>query len=139
MKFVFSTEKEHEEFLGKGLNGFNGRFSANIIPYENKKDFGFYAYDGEQLVGGICGNTDMGNWLHVELLYVDGLYRGKDVGTGLMCKAEEFAKENGCVGIHLKTWSWQARGFYEKMGFTVFGQLEDHPPGEVNYYLKKKF
>ena len=38
---------------------------------------------------------------------------------------------------YLETTSFQARPFYEKMGYEVFAELEDQPPGHTCYYLKK--
>lgn len=33
---------------------------------------------------------------------------------------------------------FRARGFYEKNGYAVFGQIADCPPGTILYYLKKE-
>jgi len=29
------------------------------------------------------------------------------------------------------------RGFYEKNGFRIVGQLDDYPPGQIRYTLRK--
>jgi hypothetical protein len=39
----------------------------------------------------------------------------------------------------LDTYNFQARPFYERAGYTVFGELPDHPPGGAKYYLAKRF
>ena len=46
--------------------------------------------------------------------------------------------ERGCIGVRLDTWGFQAKPFYEKQGYTVFGVLEDYPPGETEYQLAKR-
>ena len=56
-----------------------------------------------------------------------------------MTRAEEIARQRDCIGMWLDTYSFQARGFYEKLGFTVFGQVDDHPPGEQRFFLQKRF
>jgi hypothetical protein len=38
----------------------------------------------------------------------------------------------------LDTFSFQARGFYEKLGYCVFGTLDDYPPGHSRFYLTKR-
>jgi hypothetical protein len=43
----------------------------------------------------------------------------------------------GCVGVWLDTFSFQARGFYEKLGYRVFGEVADYPPGHTRHFLKK--
>lgn len=74
----------------------------------------------------------------MNLLYVDEAYRGHDLASALMKRAEVFAIKNNLVGITLETWSFQARGFYEKQGYEVYGKIENSPPGETEYYLKKE-
>ena len=36
------------------------------------------------------------------------------------------------------TFSFQARPFYEKLGYRVFGTLENHPSGHQHYLMTKK-
>lgn len=88
-------------------------------------------------VGGLWGRYSYG-WLFVEYLAVPEAYRGADHGTALMARAEKIAREQGCVGIWLDTFSFQARGFYEKLGFTLFGQIDDFPPGHQRFFLQKR-
>jgi len=92
--------------------------------------------DGKH-VGGLWGKT-VYDWLFVEWLAVPEAYRGQDYGTALMGEAEKLARANGCVGIWLDTFEFQARGFYEKLGFDVFGTLEDHPVGQCRYFMRKR-
>ena len=78
------------------------------------------------------------NWMFIELLFVPEQLRGQDFGTQLMAKAESYARERGMTGIWLHTFSFQARGFYEKLGYTVFGQLPDYPEGHSRFFLQKR-
>jgi ribosomal protein S18 acetylase RimI-like enzyme len=55
-----------------------------------------------------------------------------------MQEAEKIARDAGCLGLWLDTYEFQARGFYEKLGFKVFGTLEDHPKGSRCYFLQKR-
>jgi len=64
--------------------------------------------------------------------------RRKGIGRKLLIKAEEFAGQNGCDHIYLDTFDFQARGFYEKNGYHVFGTIENYPIGHQRYYLIKK-
>ncbi|HLZ65000.1 MAG TPA: GNAT family N-acetyltransferase [Aliidongia sp.] len=87
--------------------------------------------------GGLLGRT-WGGWLYVELLYVPDAARGTGLGRALMARAEAEARARGCRGIWLDTFSFQARGFYEKLGFTVIGRLDDYPPGHQRFFLQKR-
>lgn len=89
-------------------------------------------------IGGLWGETALA-WLHVDLLAVPESLRGQDVGTALMRRAEAIARERGCVGAWLDTFAFQARGFYEKLGYQVFGEISDHPVGSARYFLSKRF
>lgn len=89
-------------------------------------------------IGGLWGETAL-DWLHVDLLAVPESLRGQDVGTALMQRAEAIARERGCVGAWLDTFAFQARGFYEKLGYSVFGEIPDHPVGSARYFLRKRF
>jgi GNAT superfamily N-acetyltransferase len=91
---------------------------------------------GDQ-VGGLWGRCAY-DWLFVELLAVPEAHRGRDHGTALMQEAERIARENDCVGLWLDTYEFQARGFYEKLGFELFGTLDDHPIGQKRFFLRKR-
>ena len=93
--------------------------------------------DDGKAVGGLWGKTSY-DWLFVELLAVPDAWRGGGYGTALMQEAELVARAHGCVGIWLDTFEFQARGFYEKLGYALFGTLEDHPVGRRRYFLSKR-
>jgi GNAT superfamily N-acetyltransferase len=94
--------------------------------------------DDDVARGGLWGET-VYDWLHIELLVVPEAMRGMRVGASLMHRAEEIAKERGCVGVWLDTFAFQARAFYEKLGYQVFGEIADHPKGSARYFLMKRF
>lgn len=89
-------------------------------------------------VGGLWGKCAY-DWLFVELLAVPEQHRGGNYGTALMEQAEKIAHANGCIGMWLDTYEFQARGFYEKLGFELFGTLDDHPIGQKRFFLRKRF
>jgi len=91
--------------------------------------------DGE-ILGGALGNT-WGLWLYVSDVWVDPSLRGKGHATKLMTAIEQMAIQRGCLNSYLDTFSFQARPLYEKLGYKVFGTLENHPQGHSHYFLKK--
>ncbi len=90
------------------------------------------------VVGGLSGWT-LFDWLYVDLLHVPPSLQGQGHGRALLQRAEAFAQERNCVGVWLDTFSFQARPFYEKQGFSVFGTLEDHPIGGRRFFMQKRF
>jgi GNAT superfamily N-acetyltransferase len=107
-----------------------------------------YAYDGRALViavthpesgellGGLYGATGYG-YLHVDMLFVPESLRGSGLGSQLMRQAEDEAVRRGCQGSYLETFDFQACGFYERIGYTIFGRVDDTPPGHTRFFLKK--
>lgn len=87
-------------------------------------------------LGGLLGGTYWG-WLYIELLWLDERARGEGIGTRVVQMAEDEARARGCHHVYLDTQSFQAREFYEKLGYRVFGQLDDFPKGHTRYYLEK--
>jgi hypothetical protein len=51
--------------------------------------------------------------------------------------AEGEARARGCSRAKLRTFSFQARGFYEKEGYRIVGELRDDPPGKIFYWMRK--
>jgi len=94
--------------------------------------------DAGAVRGGLWGCT-MFEWLHVQMLVVPERLRGKGLGTALMDLAEREARARGCRGMHVDTFSFQAAPFYRKLGFTLFGVLDDYPPGHQQLYFRKLF
>ena len=88
-------------------------------------------------VGGLLGHIKW-RWLYVAKLWVDAAHRGRGEGAALLTAAETHARARGCIGASLDTFEYQARPFYEKLGYIVFGTLEDYPPGYRQYHLAKR-
>jgi len=89
------------------------------------------------VVGGLLGATGWG-WLYIENLAVPEALRGAGWGRKLVQAAEAEARRRGCTGMRLDTYSFQARGFYERLGFGVVGQIEDCPPGQTRFSMTKR-
>ncbi|MDQ7914782.1 GNAT family N-acetyltransferase [Pseudomonas sp. 102515] len=91
---------------------------------------------GGESLGGLWGYTGYG-WLTVQLLAVGEAVRGQGAGRELLRRAEAEALARGCHGAWLDTHEFQARGFYERLGYERFGELADYPLGFARYFLRK--
>jgi len=89
------------------------------------------------VTGGLVGRT-VYSWLIIEMLFVPALLRGAGVGSALVRMAEAAARARGCIGMQVDTFDPQARSFYQRLGFTVFGVQHDLPPGQCCFYLCKR-
>jgi ribosomal protein S18 acetylase RimI-like enzyme len=94
--------------------------------------------DKEQNVrGGLFGNSDW-DVFNIDTVWIEEALRGRGFGRELLRLGENVAVERGCKIAVLMTISFQAREFYEKQGYKVFGQLDGYPAGYSSYWLTKK-
>ncbi|VYU39737.1 GNAT family N-acetyltransferase [Clostridium tertium] len=111
----------------------------NLAHIENKdvQELGIFLENEEgKKVAGLIGDTH-GNWLTINYLWVSEDIRGKDIGTEIIEKAEEEARRRGCKYVFLNTFSFQAEGFYLKLGYEKVFSLEEYPiTGKRHYFIK---
>src|SRR5471030_1297978 len=143
-RLTHAPTPEDLEEIKSGLR----RFNSNFIPKPTFRELGVFVEDEHgKKQAGIVAET-VGNWMYIQMLWVDESLRGKDVGTQLIQEAEEEAKARGCRYALVDTFSFQARPFYERMGYGVQMTLEDYitdsrAPAEseathTRYFLSKK-
>lgn len=132
-----SDDAQKSEVLKK-LGDFN-RAVLNIRnDQESSQPINYNLQDNGVIIGGIHANLYfLKSIMHVDHLFVDEKYRGQDFGSLLLAKVEEIAKERDASLVHLDTFDFQAKDFYLKHGYEVFGVLEDCPKGHKRYYMKK--
>lgn len=65
------------------------------------------------------------NVLYIDILWVNENYRHQGLGSKLLEYVEDTAKAKGCYLIHLDTFDFQAKDFYLKHGYEIFGTLKD--------------
>ena len=76
--------------------------------------------------------------LYVDDLWVDEKYRRQELGSHLLLEVEKWGTQRGCYIAYLDTGDFQAKPFYLKHGYTVFGTVKDHPVGHEAYVLFKR-
>jgi GNAT superfamily N-acetyltransferase len=117
-----------------GLRAFNLRF----VPEPQFAPIVVLLRDSSgTIAGGLVGETGW-QWLHIYWLWVEDTARGRGFGRQLLAMAEGEAIRRRCVASWLDTFEFQARGFYERSGYKLFGTLENYPPGYGRYFLEKR-
>jgi GNAT superfamily N-acetyltransferase len=128
-----SPAAEEVKFLYGQLDGFN---QAQAGP-ASTRELAVFARRDAEIVAGLYGFT-LWNWLHIRYLWVSEALRHQGLGRQLMLAAEREARIRGCEHAHVDTFSFQAIPFYERLGYSVFGRLEDYPPGHSRAFLQKR-
>ncbi len=133
LELVIQPSSQQVKYLEENLRQYNIRHSEE----DNHQPFAIFLKNDEgRIVGGLSGGTYWG-WLHIDLLWLEEESRGHNYGKALIESAEAEARRRGCKHAQVDTHDFQAPGFYKKLGYTVWGVLEDLPPGHQRFYLKK--
>ena len=90
-----------------------------------------------RIVGGLAGELYW-NALYVELLWVEEGARTSGIGSRLMQEAEKRARRAGKDLIYLNTYTFQAPGFYRRLGFRSIGRIRGYPRGASRIFLVKR-
>jgi GNAT superfamily N-acetyltransferase len=126
---------EDRETVLRGLRAFN---ESQIGP-ANHLPVHLVVRDAQrEVIGGLLGDIKWG-WLYVDKLWIAERARGLGLGSRLLARAEDVARERGCIGVFLSTFEHQARPFYEQRGYELFGTLDGFPAATRQYYLCKRF
>jgi GNAT superfamily N-acetyltransferase len=136
MKIIYIEKPEEGAWgvIGRGVGTYN-KEQAGDNQFQ-RLCFVIQETDDE-ILGGVMAEVYW-EWLNVDLLWVKEDLRGRGYGRQLMEVVEEKARELGAKNAYLDTFSFQAPGFYEKLGYRVFGELPTFPPGHERFYMKKE-
>ena len=140
-RFTISEYKteESEKILRVGLNKY-GEEHVGELRKKNPEipiKLGIRDDDGI-IVGGILAGTTL-KTMCITGLWIDEDYRRHGYGSKLVHKAEEMAKEKGCISGQTWVLSFQAPRFFERLGYTSFGISDGFPKGITEHYFIKRF
>ncbi len=91
-----------------------------------------------EFVGGLSAWTTLQN-LIFDYIWIEKRFRGKGLGRRLMLEMGKIARENGCIASQAYCFSFQAPGFFEKMGYKILGISNGYPSPVTELYLIKKY
>ncbi|HLM02904.1 MAG TPA: GNAT family N-acetyltransferase [Pyrinomonadaceae bacterium] len=132
--FEENPSSEKLRLLGEGID----RHTQSKFGDRISRHIAFFLQDeAGEIVGGVYGKYGSFGWLYISALWVSENVRGCGHGARLMNAIEREACKNGCVNAYLDTFSFQAPEFYKKLGYTVFGELEDFPAGHSRIFMRK--
>ncbi|WP_321834011.1 GNAT family N-acetyltransferase [Clostridium butyricum] len=89
------------------------------------------------IIVGINSKMYCWNCLYIDVLWVKEEYRKEGLGSKILNEIEKVAKDKGCYLIHLDTFDFQAKDFYIKHGYDIFGILDECPQRHKRYFMKK--
>ncbi|MDP1604485.1 MAG: GNAT family N-acetyltransferase [Legionella sp.] len=131
-----SSNEEESEYISNEIMHFN----AQKVPFTQKETPIFKRYvikNDDEIIAGI--NAVMYHWgiLYIDELFVAEAHRHQKLGGYLLRRVEDEARELGASLSHTDTFDFQAKDFYLKQGYDIFGTLENCPPNHCRFFLKK--
>lgn len=125
------------EKLGAFLADRIYEFNANATGYfDGMLLGGCIRNDADETIAGFNGHT-WGGCCELSHVWVDERYRGQGLGAALLRSAEAEAVARGCVQVVLATHSFQAPGFYERLGYERKYVIEGRPKGYADIIFVK--
>ena len=115
---------------------FLSQYNAGHVSNKSEKFSIVIKSDDGEIIGGIIGYTHWGK-LEIDILWISDNHRGLGIGRQLIKEAEDFALAESCSGIVLYTMSFQAEGFYKKLGFVECGRVGGYENNAEKIYLTK--
>lgn len=112
-------------------------FNEPYLGQRNVRPLAVIVRGKGRLIGGLSGTTVRG-FLAVDLFWVAADQRGQGLGSRVLQAAEAEARRRCCHSAYLDTFDFQARGFYERRGYRVFGDLTGFPGGHSRLYMVKQ-
>lgn len=132
---ILPGSKADAELLERKLEEFNEARVPSLHEYES---FAMKLADADGvMLGGFTAGVNGRNVACLDEVWVDEKLRKRGLGSALVAEAEREAGARGADIMVLGTFSFQARGFYEKLGYFVTGELTDYPKGHSWFRMIK--
>ncbi len=127
------NDKENQEYLTELME--EHQYSNGKELFFEYQKYSYMLTENGNVMGGYYA-TQRDDVVHLHLLAVDKIARGKRYGENLLRHLIDLAIEQDATRITLTTLDFQAKDFYIKQGFHIFGELENTPvKGVKKYYL----
>ena len=130
------TDKPSEDARAAVLDVLR-QFTRESVPILDNQDFAALLTDADdRIVGGLVASSRWGGF-HIDIMALPAALRGRGIGSKLLVMAEEEACRRACHHMLLDTQAFQARPFYERHGFEIFGQIDGPAPYYPRYFMHK--
>lgn len=126
---IESASEELLDSVRLPLREYNRAASPDFyVVYEDPKNtlpLNLFAFnDDNQCIAGLLGATLL-SWLKIDVLSVCPEYRRQGLGAALLHRAEDEAKNRGCIYAFLDTMTYQAPDYYPRLGYMEVGRIKD--------------
>lgn len=125
--------RELDAFLADRIYEFN----AQATGCEDGQSFAAAGRNEHgEIICGISGYT-WARCCYIAYLWVHEAHRRRGLASALIRRVEDEARRLGCAVVIVSSHSFQAPGFYERMGYEVVATVANHPVGHANIVFSK--
>jgi GNAT superfamily N-acetyltransferase len=138
VQFSITRADDDPSAAGQQIGRLLGRFNVEAVGETTGEPFvlTIKTPGSEEILGGLRAVSYWGSF-YISDVVAPETARGQRLGSELMRQAEQEARARGCRHLWLDTFEFQARPFYERLGFEVFGRLDGLEPFFPRYFMKK--
>jgi ribosomal protein S18 acetylase RimI-like enzyme len=101
------------------------------------KHWGFFLKDKKDTIQGSITGRLLHGYLSIDTLCISPLLRNRGHGTKLMKLAEDIGLKNACTFSTVNTMDWEAKDFYEELGYYVEFSRGGYTNNSTFYFLRK--
>ena len=125
------TEQQVAE-VERGL----GEYDLQFLPGRSSVAIKGVLAESDRVVAGLYGEMFWGK-MHIRLLWVHPDRRQRGLGRRMMAWAEQRSRELGCYSVTVETMSFQAPGFYAKLGYRQIGLSQGYERNACRHFFEK--
>jgi ribosomal protein S18 acetylase RimI-like enzyme len=113
-------------------------YNLAVTGISDGRSLGCYVRNADgELIAGLDGFS-WGGYIKIEWLWVREDHRGGGLGSQIIRAVEAEATRRGCAVVRVDSHTFQAPGFYEKLGYERVGFAVDTPVGHGEVFFLKR-
>jgi GNAT superfamily N-acetyltransferase len=124
---------EAAQVIDNGLGDYNDA----AAPLHEVRPVSCVARDASGVVVGGAIGRRWGACCELQQLWVREDLRGTGLGARVVNQFEQHAAAQGCTIVVLETFSFQAPGFYQRLGYRVEHESRVYPHGLIKFHMTK--
>lgn len=139
MSGAVTTIGKADSALDQRLNDELDKFNASATPdVASAEELTVRMEDDGELIAGVSGWT-WGKAAGIGMTWVRENQRGTGIGASLLAAFENEARGRGCTHVFVTSFTFQAPGFYQRLGYEEIFRWESVPtPGRDDVHMRKE-
>lgn len=113
-------------------------FNANATGFVDAESYAAAVRDIDGRIIAAVSGFAWGRCCFIDKLWVDQSARLQGLGSSLVRAVEEHARARRCAQVILSSHTFQAPGFYSRLGYVEQARIADYPAGHSDIHFTKR-